>query len=184
MLYKCGTKWGGKIYCAPDGCYYITSAKNQACYITKYNSQWKKKGITYISGKKSYTTIPYDAGNSDITLVGKTLVVHLSKIMPNSHQMCDRFYINATNMKLINVGSGSLIDYHFVSHSFNQFVRYDGKRLIFLDHGDGNNTRGIYVSSCIPKMNAKKEVKEMGWGNEKLLMKAWGGDGQNYKFQR
>ena len=77
-----GKTWGGTVYQGPDGCYYIATGNSDdvAFYISKYNANWELLGRTSIGKDESYTSEAYDAGNSDMTMVGDYLIVHYTYI--------------------------------------------------------------------------------------------------------
>lgn len=68
---------------------------------------------------------------------GSELVLHMSREMYSQpddmlhHQSNITFYIDTKTMTKIN---GRKMPY--ASHSLSQYVKYDGDRLVFLDHGD------------------------------------------------
>lgn len=51
-----------------------------------------------------------------------------------NHQSNITFIINTNTMSQIYVGE--LFPYNHVSHSFNQYVKLDGRNLMYVDHGD------------------------------------------------
>ena len=98
-----GKTWGGTVYQGPDGCYYIATGNSDdvAFYISKYNANWELLGRTSIGKDESYTSEAYDAGNSDMTMVGDYLIVHAARGRQDGHQSNTTFYINKNTMKAV-----------------------------------------------------------------------------------
>ena len=109
--------------------------------VTKYDKNWQRLGSVGLYNCN--TTVPFDAGSARFAHVGNTLVIRTCHEMYQSgdglnHQANLTFSVNTSNMSIIcswynvaNVGWGG-----YVSHSFNQFIKYDGQRLVAVDHGD------------------------------------------------
>lgn len=131
-----GKSWGGTVYHGPDGCYYVATGNGSdiAFYISKYSADWRQMGVASISKKDVYTSLAFEAGNSDMTLVGNTLIVHTSRQMMSGHQANATFYIDKNTMRPITVETG----FNYVSHSLTQFVRSDGNQVMMVDLGDGS----------------------------------------------
>ncbi len=167
-----GKTWGGTVYQAPDGCNYITTGNNGniAFYVMKYSADWNLLGTASITKDESYTDTAFDAGNSDMTLAGNYLVVHTARGRKDGHQSNFTFWIDTKTMKPVSIAD-AFPDTH-VSHSFSQFVRYDGNRIIMIDQGDAY-PRGISMITQLPNLNNKNTKAS-------LLMKFWGETGNNY----
>lgn len=131
-----GKSWGGTVYRAPDGCYYVLTGNSTdiAFYVSRYSADWRQLGVASISKKDVYTSLAFEAGNSDMTMVGDTLIVHTSRQMMNGHQANATFYIDKNTMRPITVETG----FHYVSHSLTQFVRSDGNQVMMVDLGDAS----------------------------------------------
>ncbi len=140
------TEWGG-FYQGEDGYYYAAVGQTNeeqddsktVFSIIKMDSDFKEIGRCNITGAECSTRIPYDVGFARMTMDGTTLIVHTDRERYTSsdglnHQSNITFVIDTTTMKQYYVGA--LFPYNHVSHSFNQFVKMDGKNLIYLDHGD------------------------------------------------
>ncbi len=109
--------------------------------ITKYDKLWQRLGSVGLYGVN--TTYPFDAGSARFAHKGNVLVVRTCHEMYTSedglnHQANVTFSVNTDTMSVItshhivaNVTWGG-----YVSHSFNQFIRYDGNQLVAVDHGD------------------------------------------------
>lgn len=164
-----GETWGGTVYQAQDGCNYITTGNSGdiAFFVMKYSADWTLLGTASVTKDESYTDIAFEAGNSDMTLAGDYLVVHTARKRKDGHQSNFTFWIDTKTMKPVSIAD-AFPDTH-VSHSFSQFVRYDGNRIIMIDQGDGY-PRGISMITQLPDLNSKGT-------KESLLMKFWMAEG-------
>ena len=107
--------------------------------IVKYDNQGKKLGSISLTGEKTDTTIPFDAGCTRMAISGDQLIIYTSRERLKSadglnHQSNMTFEVDTKQMTLKSA-SGSFPMNH-VSHSFNQFVQFDGNTPVFVDHGD------------------------------------------------
>lgn len=165
--------WGG-FYYAPDGCIYVAvgypnskkSNSKTVIKVLKYSASWKLQKTCYIKGKERITT-PFVSGNLRMEMRGTKIYMVTSKLMFNGHQANVAFLIDTKTMKYKSAYDS------YVSHSFNQFVRFDANNLYVVDHGDAYD-RGINVV----------EVKNYGTKNastkELLPFKIKGAIGNNY----
>ena len=110
--------------------------------IVQYDRDWNRLGAASVSGGDSYTTAPFTATVSRMAVSGdgKTLTLHASRQRYTSddglrHQSNFTVTVNTADMKVLSV-SEKFPNNH-VSHSFGQFVRYDGEEMVTVDHGDG-----------------------------------------------
>lgn len=128
--------------------YYIFSGQNNSTEsnsvevfrLTKYDYSWKRIGSVGLYGAN--TSAPFEAGSARIHHVGNHLAVKTCHTMYEDdegyhHQAnmlirfrTDTMTVESSNHNVSNVSSG------YVSHSFNQFVRYDGDSVVGIDHGD------------------------------------------------
>lgn len=137
----------GGVYLGEDGNTYVVCGQSnieesntKTVYsLIKYDKSMKELGRSNITGKECSTTVPFDAGSCSITMQDDTLVVHTARERYTAddgynHQSNITFVIDAKTMEKRYVGQ--LFPYNHVSHSFNQFVRFDGDNVIYVDHGD------------------------------------------------
>lgn len=137
----------GGVYLGEDGNTYVVcgqtnieESNTKTVYtIIKYDKNMEEVDRCNISGRECSTTVPFDAGSCSMTMQGDTLVVHTARERYTAddgynHQSNITFVINTDIMTKRYVGP--LFPYNHVSHSFNQFVRFDGNDLIYVDHGD------------------------------------------------
>jgi hypothetical protein len=85
------------------------------------------------------TTSPFYAGCPRFAEYGGTLILHTSRLRYTSedglnHQSNLTVALNTNSMQLLEVSASFPVNH--VSHSFNQFVLFDGGQPVFLDHGD------------------------------------------------
>lgn len=172
-----GKTWGGTVFQAADGCHYIATGNdgNTAFYISKYSADWQPQGTASIGKDESYTATAFDGGNCDMTMIGKTLVVHAARGRKDGHQSNTTFYIDTATMKPTYVTGQFGFDH--VSHSFSQFVRSRGSQLFMVDHGDAY-PRGVYLQSYETQQTAEGLTQENQ--KELSLMDIWGNTGDNY----
>ena len=155
-----GKTWGGTVYHAPDGCYYITTGNDGqiAFYVMKYDAHWNLLGTASVTKEQSYVQSAFEAGNSDMTMAGDYLIVHAARKRKDGHQANTTIWINSKTMNPVYVPK-EYGDTH-VSHSFSQFVRYDGNRVIMIDQGDAY-PRGICMTSQLPALSGKNTTKTL-----------------------
>ncbi len=118
----------------------------------KYSKSWER--LSALSWKGCNTYIPFDAGSLRMTEGNGKLYIHTCHEMYLSgdglhHQANMTFVVNEESMSeeqsyydVMNIAQAG-----YVSHSFNQFVRTDGKMVYRVDHGDAN-PRGISITAC------------------------------------
>lgn len=107
--------------------------------VIQYSSTWKKLKICNIKGGvvNCFEGIyrPFDAANCRMDMNGSTLYLTTGRTMFKGndglrHQSNIDFVINTKSMKLKCIGPS------YVSHSFNQFVKFQNGNLYLLNHGD------------------------------------------------
>ncbi len=147
--------WGG-FYDAGDAYYIVTGQENkeeretaEVYRITKYDRNWKELGSASVYGAN--TTVPFDAGCCRMAMQGNTLAIRTCHKMYTSsdglnHQASVLILVDTDRMDVAdavtNVANTSA---GYVSHSFNQFVQFDGSgRVVTLDHGDAY-PRGLVI---------------------------------------
>ena len=117
--------------------------------IVKYDKSWKR--ISSVSVKGANTFLPFDAGSLRMEEAGDLLYVYTCHEMYTAsdgynHQSNMTFVVDEKTMKLkdsyydvMNIGYG------YISHSFNQFIKSDGKSVFRADHGDAS-PRGVSIT--------------------------------------
>ena len=110
--------------------------------VVKYSKSWVRQGSISFYGINTY--IPFDAGSSSFAEYGSTLFIRTCHEMFDDgdglhHQACMTFAINTSNMTEISKYCDIMnVNYGYVSHSFNQFIRVDGADVLAVDHGDAH----------------------------------------------
>lgn len=127
--FYCGEKYNYIVYGRENP----TMNKNITTFaLVKYDKQtWQIKGVTEL--KNNDTVIPFNIGSLRMAEYGDNLIIRTCHKMYNTHQSSASFVVNTETMQ----GKYFRQDSSFVSHSFNQYVKTDGKAFAFVDHGDG-----------------------------------------------
>ncbi|WP_433945508.1 hypothetical protein [Paenibacillus sp. SN-8-1] len=107
--------------------------------IVRYDKSFKRIDSVSITGGQSYTVVPFDAGSGRMAESGNTLVFHTSRTRYTTedklnHQSQLTIIVNTSNMTVTN-DLGRFQENH-VSHSFDQYVLFDGSSQVLVDHGD------------------------------------------------
>ena len=107
--------------------------------IVKYDKQFNKISSASLLGGAGYTITPFDVAAGRIAEHGDTLVYHTSRERyltedGLNHQSQLTLIVDTTTMKILN-DTGRFQANH-VSHSFDQYVLFDGDEHVLLDHGD------------------------------------------------
>ncbi len=179
----------GGFYEAEDGFYVLTAQGNieqddnkEVFRVTKYNKRWKRLGSVGLYGAN--TTTPFKGGSARFTYKDGTLIVRTCHEMYISsdgqrHQANLTFSIDTKTMEIINsrhIVSNIVWD-GYVSHSFNQFIKYDGENLVAVDHGDAH-PRAVVLIKYEP--NSFIYYKRMGVEKTVNMLEIPGVIGGNY----
>ena len=117
--------------------------------ITKYDKNWNKIKSCGLYGAN--TTVPFDAGSARMTHSGDHLLVRTCHEMYKSsdgknHQANVTIEVDMPSMTITDSYTGIMnVDYGYVSHSFNQFIKTDGNHIVALDHGDAHPRSAVLV---------------------------------------
>ena len=117
--------------------------------ITKYDKNWNKIKSCGLYGAN--TTVPFDAGSARMTHSGDHLLVRTCHEMYKSsdgknHQSNVTIEVDMPSMTITDSYTGVMnVDYGYVSHSFNQFIKTDGNHIVALDHGDAHPRSAVLV---------------------------------------
>lgn len=124
--------------------YMAFGQNNEACddaaevwRIVQYDKEWNRIASVSINGADSYTSLPFRStvarmAESDD---GESLVLYAARRRYDGHQSNITFVLK-TNPLEIETVLGSQFPVNHVSHSFGQFVQYDGSTVVTVDHGD------------------------------------------------
>lgn len=128
-----------------DGFYYILytqdnpeESDSKTVYrLVKYDKAWKK--TAYLDIKDVHVTHPVDASNLTMDSHNGKLVIYTARERYRSsdglnHQSNIMFHIDMDKMTLLY--KGGEWPHNHVSHSFATYVRFDGERIVYADHGD------------------------------------------------
>ena len=150
-----------EIYLSQDGCFYVLMGQEnlsedpavEVIRVVKYGANWEQlDSITILAGA-CITRTPFLGGTPDMTDDGTTLVIHTTRerfVKPEdgiNHQSNLTLKINMADMSLTYI-SPPFPENH-VSHSFRQFVAFQGSDVIYFDHGDGY-PRALYFQKETP----------------------------------
>ncbi len=110
--------------------------------IVRYDREWNRLGSASVNGGDSYTTAPFTAAVSRMAVSGdgKTLALHAARqryTTPDDglrHQSNVTITVSTDGMEVLSVSEK--FPGNHVSHSFGQFVRFDGAEMVTVDHGD------------------------------------------------
>ncbi|MBE6752385.1 MAG: hypothetical protein E7556_07655, partial [Ruminococcaceae bacterium] len=151
--------------------YYILSGQNnpdednsvEVFRLTKYDLNWNR--ISACSITDDNTTVAFRAGTPRFTHSGNQLLIRTDHEMytnPNdglNHQANVTLQINTSNMTLVSKRTRVLNSgYGYSSHSFNQFIKLDGNKIVAADHGDAYpRTLALFIYD--------KELSSSGFGD-------------------
>lgn len=116
------------------------SADVEVYRITKYDKSWNR--ISSVGLYDCNTTVPFDAGTVRMDDNGTYLVIHTSHEMYTTsdglnHQANVTIQVDMNAMAITDSYTDIMNNsYGYVSHSFNQFIKIDGNRIVTVDHGD------------------------------------------------
>jgi len=107
--------------------------------VVRYDKSFNRIDSASVTGGQSYTIQPFRSGSGKMDENGDELVFHTSRLRYTTpdglnHQSQLTLIINTATMRVTN-DTGRFQKNH-VSHSFDQYVRYDGKDHVLVDHGD------------------------------------------------
>lgn len=149
----------GGFFSGKDANYLVFGQKNEdesnACEIirvVKYSKSWEKLGQCSYKGANTY--VPFDAGSLRMTETDGMLYIYTCHTMYESsdgyhHQANMTFVINEKTMTVSQTYYDvmNISQTGYVSHSFNQFVKTDGKYVYRVDHGD-SYPRAVSITRC------------------------------------
>lgn len=116
------------------------SAETEVYRITKYDKDWNR--LDSVGLKDCNTTVPFSSGSARMDTEGEYLIIRTCHKMYTSgdglnHQANVTIQVNMKTMQITDSYTGVMnIDYGYVSHSFNQFIKADNNHIAAVDHGD------------------------------------------------
>lgn len=113
------------------------SASAEVFRVVQYDREWNRLGAVSVNGKDSYTTEPFRSTVSRMAVSGdgSTLALYASRTRYDGHQSNITILMNTSPFRVKTV-MGQEFPSNHVSHSFGQFVRFDGSKMVTVDHGD------------------------------------------------
>lgn len=111
--------------------------RKEVIRIVRYDKQFRR--IDHASVSACYTIAPFEAGTLRMAERGNELTIHTGRkrytTRDGLNHQSQLTIILDTNSMTVKNDLGEFQGNH-VSHSFNQFVKYDGSNTVFVDHGD------------------------------------------------
>ena len=112
--------------------------------VIKYTKDWKRVGS--VDWKNNNTVYPFDAGSARCAEIDGYLFLHTCHEMYNGHQANMSMSVRISDMQIVDQTSEvTYLSFAYTSHSFNQYIKADGKKLVAIDHGDAYE-RGIVIT--------------------------------------
>lgn len=107
--------------------------------IVRYDKNFKRIDSVSIKGGESYTINPFASGSGRMAEQDNTLIFHTARKRYTTsdglnHQSQLTIQVNTSTMTVSN-DLGQFQKNH-VSHSFDQYVQFDGSTPVLVDHGD------------------------------------------------
>lgn len=105
--------------------------------VVQYDRQWNRLGSVSVNGKDSYATDPFRATvpRMAVSKDGNTVTLYTARQRYDGHQSNLTISMGVAPFRIQKV-MGEEFPSNHVSHSFGQFVRYDGNTMVTVDHGD------------------------------------------------
>ncbi len=140
------TRFGGAV-CGADGSLYLVWGRENegsdtslsTVFVSKHSADGAliataggngKEGLAYYYDEGFYTKKPFDAGNCDVAINGKVLMVNYARKMYSGHQSNTVFAVSTDTMAVID----GFVCYN--SHSFDQRVSPYGDGFVLASQGD------------------------------------------------
>lgn len=105
--------------------------------IVQYDRSWNRLGSVSVNGGDAYTSEPFRATVSRMAVSGdgKSVALYAARKRYDGHQSNITIIMNTAPFSVQRI-MGDAFPSNHVSHSFGQFVQYDGSRMVTVDHGD------------------------------------------------
>lgn len=166
----------GGFYAGKDNYFLVFGKENpnendeaEVIRVVKYGKDWKRQGAASLYGAN--TTIPFGYGSLRMAEYGGMLYVRTCHQMYKTpdglnHQANLTFCVKTDEMRITDQFSEIMnIDYGYVSHSFNQFIRVDGGKLVAVDHGDAH-PRSVVLVQYLEEAGGENFTEGQFWENE------------------
>ncbi len=144
-----------------------SNASKESIRIVKYDKEWNKISSVSINARQTNAVKPFSASSARFAENGNTLILYTSRLRFKGsdgvrHQSNLEVRVNTSSMKATYVSPA--FPSNHVSHSFDQYIRFDGSKPVYLDHGDA------YPRSVVLQTSAGKAT----------MFAMSGGKGVNY----
>ncbi len=105
--------------------------------VVQYDREWNRLGAVSVNGKDSYTNEPFrsSVARMAVSADGETIALYAARKRYDGHQSNITLLMNASPFAIQEV-MGEEFPSNHVSHSFGQFIQFDGERMVTVDHGD------------------------------------------------
>lgn len=105
--------------------------------VVQYDKAWNRLGSVSANGGETYTTEPFRSTVARMaeSADGQKVVLYAARTRYDGHQSNITFVMNAEPFSIKTV-MGEKFPSNHVSHSFGQFVQFDGDTFVTVDHGD------------------------------------------------
>lgn len=132
--------------------------KLEVIRLVKYDKDFNRLDSAAVTN--CYTIDPFHSGAASMAEHGDTLVLHTARLRyltddGKNHQSQLTVYFDTSKMTIIN-NLGRFQENH-VSHSFNQFAKFNGSTAVLVDHGDGY-PRGVVLNTSSNKGSSYSEL--------------------------
>lgn len=105
--------------------------------IVQYDKAWNRLGAVSLTAGDTYTTEPFRSAVPRMaeSADGATVALYAARTRYDGHQSNITFIMNTQPFSLREC-MGQQFPSNHVSHSFGQFIQYDGNTMVTVDHGD------------------------------------------------
>ena len=105
--------------------------------IVQYDRDWNRVGSVSVNGGDSYTTEPFRSTVARMAASGdgSTVALYAARTRYDGHQSNITILMDTAPFRVQRV-MGEAFPSNHVSHSFGQFIRFDGNTMVTVDHGD------------------------------------------------
>jgi len=119
--------------------------------IVQYDREWNKVGSVSVTGGESYAKEPYRSAVARMAVSedGGTVTLYAARTRYDGHQSNITISMDTKPFSIQKI-MGERFPSNHVSHSFGQFIRYDGGSMVTVDHGDA------YPRSFVLQKGGKK----------------------------
>ena len=140
----------GAYYCGEEFNYIVfgqnyperNKSKDVLC-IVKYNKNFERIDALSLEGGFMWARKVFDAGTARLAENGNILILHTCCIGYDGHQRNVTTIIDKNSMELIFYKP--IYTQNYVSHSFDQYIFFDGDTPVYVDHCDAMPERSVIL---------------------------------------